>query len=133
MMGAAALALKNPYPGLRPFDTDESELFFGRETQTDELLRCLGRSRFVAVIGTSGSGKSSLVRASLLPALLGGFLTSAGSHWHLAVIRPGGDPIGSLAGGLHEALTKRASSQANSNGNFSREILEITLMRSSLG
>ena len=133
MMGAVAVALKNPYPGLRPFDTDESELFFGRETQTDELLRCLGRSRFVAVIGTSGSGKSSMVRASLLPALLGGFLTSAGSHWHLAVIRPGGDPVGALADGLHSALSERTSIQANSDGWLSRDLLEITLMRSSLG
>src|SRR5438132_6946662 len=107
MTGAVA-ALVNPYPGLRPFETEQSEFFFGRETQTDELLSRLASSRFVAVIGTSGSGKSSLVRAGLVPALVGGFLGSAGSHWHIAVLRPGGDPIGALAEALHGVFSSRS-------------------------
>lgn len=69
----------NPFPGLRPFEPDENHLFFGREGQTDELLRRLKRTRFLAIVGTSGSGKSSLVRAGLLPALYSGFMTRAGS------------------------------------------------------
>ncbi len=120
--------IKNPYPGLRPFEADESDLFFGRETQTDELLRRLGRSRFVAVVGTSGSGKSSLVRAGLLPALRGGFLVASGSHWRIAVLRPGGAPIESLASALHAALHPDADED-----HFAEEMLEITLRRSSLG
>ena len=120
--------IKNPYPGLRPFEADESDLFFGRETQTDELLRRLGRSRFVAVVGTSGSGKSSLVRAGLLPALRGGFLVASGSHWRIAVLRPGGTPIESLASALHAALYPDAGEDR-----FAEEMLEITLRRSSLG
>ena len=51
----------NPFPGLRPFQREEDYLFFGREEQTMELLRRLRDSRFLAVVGTSGSGKSSLV------------------------------------------------------------------------
>ncbi len=62
-----AVELFNPFPGLRPFETEEYNLFFGREGQSDELLARLGRTRFLAVVGTSGSGKSSLVRAGLLP------------------------------------------------------------------
>jgi len=56
----------------------------------------LGQARFLAVVGSSGSGKSSLVRAGLLPALLGAELSRAGSDWRIAVFRPGSDPIGNL-------------------------------------
>ena len=64
-------AATNPFPGLRPFRQDEDYLFFGREEQTMELLQSLGSNRFVAVVDTSGSGKSSLVRCGLLSELLG--------------------------------------------------------------
>ena len=60
---------RNPYPGLRPFQYDETHLFFGRDEQRVELLHRLRHSRFLAIVGTSGSGKSSLVRAGLLPGL----------------------------------------------------------------
>jgi WD40 repeat protein len=127
-MTGAAPGLKSPYPGLRPFEPEESDLFFGREPQIDELLRRLGRSRFVAVIGSSGSGKSSLVRAGLVPALISGFLTSAGSHWRVAMFRPGGDPIGALTEAVRGALREQAP-QATGD----RNLVEITLRRSSLG
>ncbi|MBW4631676.1 MAG: WD40 repeat domain-containing protein [Iphinoe sp. HA4291-MV1] len=91
----------NPFPGLRPFEAHENDVFFGREGQTDELLRRLRRHRFLAVVGTSGSGKSSLVRAGLLPALFSGFMTQAGSSWRVALMRPGNNPIGNLAQALN--------------------------------
>ena len=78
----------NPFPGLRPFQYGEQHLFFGREGQSEEILRHLSQRRFLAVVGTSGSGKSSLIRAGLLPDLHGGFLTDAGSHWRTSVFRP---------------------------------------------
>ncbi len=53
----------NPFVGLRPFEAHENYLFFGRDGQSDELLRRLRKNRFLVVVGTSGSGKSSLVRA----------------------------------------------------------------------
>src|SRR5436190_1886722 len=90
----------NPFPGLRPFESSETHLFFGRDGQSEELLRRLKKTRFLAVVGTSGSGKSSLVRAGLLPALQGGLMASAGSDWRIAILRPGGDPIGNLARSL---------------------------------
>jgi WD40 repeat protein/tetratricopeptide (TPR) repeat protein len=92
--------LVNPFPGLRPFEPDESYLFFGRDGQGDELLRRLRQSRFVGIVGTSGSGKSSLVRAGLIPALHGGVMTRAGSSWRIALFRPGNNPIGRLAEAL---------------------------------
>src|SRR5688572_13354823 len=74
-------SIKNPFPGLRPFETEEYRLFFGREGQSDALLARLQRTRFLAVVGTSGSGKSSLIRAGLMPALRGGLMAGAGSGW----------------------------------------------------
>ncbi|HWS55305.1 MAG TPA: tetratricopeptide repeat protein [Pyrinomonadaceae bacterium] len=92
--------VEHPFPGLRPFRQEESNLFFGREGQSDELLARLSRARFLAVVGTSGSGKSSLIRAGLLPALYGGLMAGAGSGWRIAVMRPGADPLGNLARAL---------------------------------
>src|SRR6185369_9384272 len=92
----------NPFPGLRPFSTEEKHLFFGRELQTAELLIRLRRTRFLAAIGPSGSGKSSLVRAGVLPELYGGTMVKAGSKWHVIIMRPGGSPISNLAAALRE-------------------------------
>ena len=104
-----AKTFTNPFPGLRPFETNEYRLFFGREGQSDELIRRLQRSRFLAVVGTSGSGKSSLVRAGLLPALLGGMMAEAGSRWHVCIMRPGNDPFGNLA---HELARTEVMAEA---------------------
>ncbi len=92
----------NPFPGLRAFLTEEDYLFFGREEQVNELLSRLRQYRFLSVLGASGSGKSSLVRAGMLPALEGGAMTSAGSHWEIGVMRPGGNPVQNLAKALFE-------------------------------
>lgn len=101
---------KSPFPGLAPFDEKDSEYFFGRETQVRRLLEKLrpgvvsddrpnDRHRFLAVIGASGSGKSSLVRAGLIPALKGGtFPTSA--DWPIIMMRPAevaADPLHNLS------------------------------------
>ena len=88
-----------PYPGLRPFEPYESEIFFGRDGHRNRLLEILQREHFLAVIGPSGCGKSSLVRAGLLPGLASGAL-GTGSHWRLALLRPGGQPMLSLAQAL---------------------------------
>jgi hypothetical protein len=110
-----------PYPGLRPFDSNESEIFFGREEHTDRLLAILQREHFLAVIGPSGSGKSSLVRAGLLPALAAGWL-GTGSEWRIAVMRPGGSPIQRLARALmaqqalgHELIAPNLDGTTNDN------------------
>ncbi|MBK8814003.1 MAG: ATP-binding protein [Methylococcaceae bacterium] len=85
-----------PYPGLRPFESWEGEIFFGREEHTNRLLDILQQQRFLSVIGPSGSGKSSLVRAGLLPALPLGCM-GTGSDWRIAIMRPGNRPIQRLA------------------------------------
>lgn len=93
----------NPFPGLRPFRSDEHHLFFGREEQTAALLQLLRTNRFLAVVGTSGSGKSSLVRAGMIAELHGGTMTRAGSTWEVMILRPGGNPIENLARAFVEA------------------------------
>src|SRR6185503_8204415 len=98
----AIKAPTTPFPGLRPFEFAESHLFFGRDGQVERLIAKLAAKRFLAVVGTSGSGKSSLVRAGLLPTLLGGLITDAGSKWRIAIMRPGNDPIGSLARAMNQ-------------------------------
>ncbi len=124
-------ALFNPFPGLRPFEPDEDYLFFGRERETDDLLRRLRTHRFISVVGTSGSGKSSLVRSGLIPSLHGGSMTTAGSSWRVSILRPGENPIGHLAEGLDEptALGSPTPDLASTN----RVLLDATLRRGSLG
>ena len=124
--------ITNPFPGLRPFETEEYRLFFGREGQADELVARLSRSRFLAVVGTSGSGKSSLIRAGLMPALRGGMMKGAGSGWRIGVMRPGGNPIGNLAA---ELARKEVLSEAGMglSDEEAEAVIEATLRSGSLG
>jgi tetratricopeptide (TPR) repeat protein len=123
----------NPFPGLRPFESTEDHLFFGRDGQSDELLRRLRRSRFLAVLGTSGSGKSSLVRAGMLPSLYGGLMTDAGSSWRVALFRPGHNPIGNLAKALSNPQVLGSGDDDGDEAALERTIVEATLRRSALG
>jgi energy-coupling factor transporter ATP-binding protein EcfA2 len=120
----------NPFPGLRPFAQEETDLFFGRDRQSDALLRRLGKSRFLAVVGTSGSGKSSLVRAGLLPALEGGFLAAAGSHWRIALMRPQDNPISYLAQALVDTA---AFARLGLEPSAACSVVDTALRRSSQG
>ena len=122
--------LSNPFPGLRPFEADEEHLFFGREHEIDELLRRLRTTRFLMVMGSSGTGKSSLVRSGLIPALQSGLMLKAGSSWRIMVCRPGDDPIGNLAAAMDTADTLGTGEELASTN---RVLLEATLHRSSLG
>src|SRR5271167_4794610 len=118
-----------PYPGLRPFREDESDIFFGREQQTDQLLARLARNRFLAIIGPSGCGKSSLVKAGMIPALRAGFMAEAGSRWRICELRPGDRPIGRLARAL-------ASPEILGDDRIDDEsvaLIEATLRRGPLG
>jgi WD40 repeat protein len=121
----------NPFPGLRPFEFNESLLYFGRDGQSEQLLRKLALSRFMAVVGTSGSGKSSLVRAGLLPALFGGFMPSAGSNWRVCMMRPGNDPLGNLARAINDS--GMFDSAGSDDEKLQTTMIEATLRRSSLG
>jgi tetratricopeptide (TPR) repeat protein len=122
---------RNPFPGLRPYEPDEDHLFFGREKEVDDLLRRLRFDRFLPVVGTSGCGKSSLVRSGLIPALHSGMMVKAGSSWRIAMMRPGEDPIGHLAEALDSSRTLGVAPDELASTN--RVLIDATLRRGSLG
>ncbi|MFL5728866.1 MAG: eIF2A-related protein [Cytophagaceae bacterium] len=121
--------LYNPFPGLRPFGIEESHLFFGREGQSDEVLMKLARNRFIAVLGASGSGKSSLMYCGVIPILYGGFMAQAGSNWKIIVTRPGSGPIDNLAESL--LVKDRNYTHADEEGKKIRRTITSTVLRSS--
>jgi hypothetical protein len=88
-----------PYPGLRPFEPSEWPIFFGRERMADEVITRLVTQRFVVVHGDSGSGKSSLIYAGVLPALVQQ-AARGGLRWLTCYATPGDDPILNLARSL---------------------------------
>lgn len=92
-----------PYRGLEPFEAEHAANYFGRGAMVQKLLDKLAVTNFVAVIGPSGSGKSSLVRAGLITALREGKLPSSKS-WDCAILRPGEDPLRALAQPLVERM-----------------------------
>jgi formylglycine-generating enzyme required for sulfatase activity len=97
---------EKPYPGLRPFEITEWAIFFGRERMIDEVIELLGRRRVVVVHGSSGSGKSSLIRAGVLPRLARQHLRH-GVPWRTCTMRPSGGPLWNLAvalAGLEDSL-----------------------------
>lgn len=96
------LLQRPPYPGLRAFRREETDLFFGREDCINAMVDRLAATRFLAVLGSSGTGKSSLVRTGLLDALELGFMAKAGSRWKIVDFRPGGAPLKNLARRLLE-------------------------------
>ncbi len=107
----------NPYKGLRPFGAADSRDFFGREDLVEQLLDRLRETgdmtRFLAVLGPSGSGKSSLLSAGLVPAVWSGALSGAGAlpgseHWFTVEMAPGVHPLDEL----EVALTRIAADQA---------------------
>ncbi len=102
-MKRITLSLPAPYVGLRPFEEKDALLFFGREAHVRDLFAKLEhQQRFIAVIGASGSGKSSLVRAGLIPALHRGALASAGYRWKVHITKPGDTPLHNLVEKLTE-------------------------------
>ena len=101
----------NPYPGLRPFEEEDSALFFGRVQHISDLLERLRSNRFLAVIGVSGSGKSSLIRAGLIPVLRQGFLTAAADRWRTVLFRPGNAPVKALATALDKSFGETCNAE----------------------
>jgi hypothetical protein len=117
----------NPFPGLRHFKSDEDYLFFGRAGQSDEVLRRLLLQRLLAVLGSSGSGKSSLIRAGLIPSL-----RRTASHWRVAVFRPGDDPIANLAAAI-SAPQVLGSAGEGDDASTAALWMQTTLRQSAVG
>jgi WD40 repeat protein len=100
--GAAVTSVECPYRGLEAFDEDHADLFFGREAEVAQALERLRTARFLAVLGASGSGKSSLIRAGIIPALRRGAVPGS-DRWIIRTFAPGPHPLAALAAQIAQA------------------------------
>jgi WD40 repeat protein len=106
--GKDKIFLNNPFPGLRPYSTDEKELFFGREAESPEILTKLLANRFLAVTGAPGSGKTSLINCIIIPGLRA--MTGAGEKGvKVLYFSPGADPLAELVKVLMHELSSLCS------------------------
>ena len=94
----------NPFPGLRPFAPEDSELFFGREPESDEVIFKLLKNRYITVLGSSGNGKSSLINGGVLPKIMN-VKTGESSVWRTISFSPGNDPFGNMASAIAKVIT----------------------------
>lgn len=94
---------RNPFPGIRPFTSAEDKYFFGREGVVSEILDSLLTNKFVALVGASGSGKTSLVQSGIIPALI----TDEKKEWVPVSVRPGTRPVENLIRGVQQVFPKK--------------------------
>ena len=97
--------IKNPFPGLRPFSVEESHLYFGRGKQSKAVSKLLHSNNFAAVIGASGSGKSSLAYCGVVPDFFNG-LSASGC---VISFRPGNDPIRNMVDAFSKIFPGKVS------------------------
>jgi hypothetical protein len=132
-----ALSAKQPYPGLRPFNLGDEEFFFGREAQTCALYAKLRLNRLIAVVGRSGCGKSSLVRAGLLPVLIAESAARGTKKWSIAAFRPQGRPLMELGRTLLKLKTEVGGDRLEvfdaETQDLRRSRMDAMLRRNSLG
>ncbi len=110
-----------PYRGLQPFDGGDARLFFGREATTTRLVEALAAWPLMAIVGASGSGKSSILRAGLIPAVQG----DSRREWQTHLLTPGAHPLDSLATAL--ASDASAASTALLVDDFRRDPRSLRL------
>ena len=110
-----------PFMGLEAFEAKDAALFFGRRDETQALVERLRTTNLVLVTGDSGSGKSSLVKAGLIPAFREGALADPmrprpePGQWHVVEMRPGTDPFEGLVEGAPSELTRPIVSPLSSS------------------
>lgn len=121
--------LLSPYPGLRPFAETEQRLFFGRTYQVNEILQRLERTSFAVVTGGSGSGKSSIVNAGVIPALRKKQLATRGDFWLAATFSPKDRPFRNLASELAKLIEPL---KGQSDGQLAEDVEQTLLETNSL-
>jgi hypothetical protein len=99
--------------GLRPYQKEEADIFYGREKEVEGLLQILQKDKLVTLIGAPGTGKSSLINAGLIPRLEKGFLAQAGKQWAVCKFRPGISPMENLAYSLTSEGSLTLDGKAN--------------------
>jgi hypothetical protein len=131
---------KSPFPGLQAFEPEDAPIFFGRDDETAQLAVRLSNPdcRFLMVVGASGSGKSSLVKAGLIPRLRGGKLPGS-ENWPIVTFTPDafgtGDPFDVLAWSLSQSPLSldihKTGARLREKRSGLREVLEEHLEKSS--
>ncbi|MCP4103941.1 MAG: TIR domain-containing protein, partial [Desulfobacteraceae bacterium] len=116
------LEILNPYRGLEAFREQDSPYYFGRDAVIRNLQNTVQKQPFVAVIGASGSGKSSLVFAGLTPCLKNPSESSSGKEWIIASFRPKNQPFNNLALALIPLLYKDKLEQAEQLTKFTEKL-----------
>lgn len=119
-------AAECPYKGLAPFDEQDASLFFGRDRLTAELVEHLREHRFLAVVGASGSGKSSLVCAGVLPAIRRGAIAGS-DKWLVEVIKPDSHPLTELAGALTRGI-ESTTAQTTATDDMAKEPRSLDIL-----
>ncbi|QIE29848.1 hypothetical protein SBC1_76060 (plasmid) [Caballeronia sp. SBC1] len=127
----AAASNIHPFIGLRPYRVEDAAFFFGRELQIATLLHLIRNGSLVSVIGSSGSGKSSLVRAGLLPALKSA--ETGEPPWEWVEMRPGEAPVRNLAEALARPNEGAGAAPSDSLAEPRADRIEIMLRSSSFG
>jgi WD40 repeat protein len=128
--GEKAVALENPFVGLKSMTEADADRFFGRNEEIAGLVDKLKPHRLIAVVADSGAGKSSLVQAGLIPAFRGGKLSGMAGResddrlWHVVVMRPGRDPVKGLKRAVTEAAERLGRSADECAGLRKRVDLE---------
>ena len=125
-VGEFPLSAEHPFPGLRPFVFADRNYFFGRDSQIYALYRLVEHGRFIAVIGSSGSGKSSLVLAGLCRLLDEESEDPGGPQWVYLDMRPGASPLARLA----KALARLADGDSADQSARRRDRIEYRLRQS---
>ena len=121
----------SPFRGLAPYEAEHATVFFGRDRMIDEACRRLtsaaeGATPFLLIVGASGSGKSSLARAGLIPRLTTPGVATSIDVWRVAIMKPSEGqegPLASLATALFDALPELAQ------GDFSTRDVLVDLLR----
>ena len=93
-----------PYPGLRPFNEDESIFFKGRDEHIEQIVKQLEAKKFLMLTGASGDGKSSLIYAGVIPNARAGFFKAKFNNWIVADFRPEREPLTNMATAISEQL-----------------------------
>jgi WD40 repeat protein len=117
---------RNPFKGLAPFEEADHADFYGRDDLTETLVDHVGRYGLVAVVGASGSGKSSLVRAGLVPELRRGVLPGS-DEWAIITMKPGLDPFEEFLIALRPVAVGDVSVASGGSGNELRRAIEMAL------
>ncbi|HVR31642.1 MAG TPA: BTAD domain-containing putative transcriptional regulator, partial [Acidimicrobiia bacterium] len=117
---------RNPFKGLAPFEEADHGDFYGRDELTDTLVDHIGRYRLVAVVGASGSGKSSLVHAGLVPQLRRGVLPGS-DEWAIITMKPGVDPFEEFLIALRPVALGESGVLSGGAGNELRSAIEMAL------